>query len=171
MPRGHFHIGRKSKYSADFKLMIIHEAETSGITRTSRKYSLSDHTIKTWKHIYKYQGLEPTHSNNTYSKEYKTSLVGEYQKSNEKLEEFTIRHGLRGRAQLSQWIIRYNESILEDCKSGKRDSGMKSRKTTFDERLETCLCVKKRPNRRTVPQSSRILLVKILYLNCILDRT
>ncbi|MEE1508532.1 helix-turn-helix domain-containing protein, partial [Lactobacillus ruminis] len=25
-------MGRKSKYSADFKLMIIHEAETLGIT-------------------------------------------------------------------------------------------------------------------------------------------
>ena len=34
---GHFHMGRKSKYSADFKLMIIHEAETLGITRTSGK--------------------------------------------------------------------------------------------------------------------------------------
>ena len=77
-------MGRKSKYSADFKLMIIHETETSGITRTSRKYSLSDHTI---------------------------------------------RHGLRGRTQLSQWIIGYNESILEDYRSGKRDSGMKVRKT------------------------------------------
>lgn len=167
-------MGRKSKYSADFKLMIIHKAETLGITGTSRKYSLSDHTIRTWKLIYKYQsiqGSEPTHSNNTYSKEYKTSLVEEYQKSDEKLEEFAIRHGLRGRAQLSQWIIRYNESILEDCRFGKRYSGMKGRKTTFDERLEMCLCVKKRPNCRTVPQSSRILLVKILYLNCILDRT
>ena len=108
------------------------------------------------------------------------SLVEEYQKSDEKLEEFAIRYGLRGRAQLSQWIIRYNESILEDCRSGKQDSRMKGRKTTFDERLEiieqlirqkTCLCVKKRPDRRTVPQSIRILLVKILYLNCILDRT
>ncbi|HCI90280.1 MAG TPA: transposase, partial [Lactobacillus sp.] len=37
-------MGRKSKYSADFKLMIIHEAETLGITRTSRLYSISDHT-------------------------------------------------------------------------------------------------------------------------------
>ena len=67
-------MGRKSKYSADFKLMIIHEAETLGITRTSRKYSISDHTIRTWNLIYKYQGiqgLEPTHSNNTYSREYK----------------------------------------------------------------------------------------------------
>ena len=139
MPGGHFHMGRKSKYSADFKLMIIHEAETSGITKTSRKYSLSDHTIRTWKLIYKYQGIhgsEPTHSNNTYSKEYKTSLVEEYQKSDEKLEEFAIRHGLRGRTQLSQWIMGYNESILEDHRSGKRDSGMKGRKTTFDERLE-----------------------------------
>ncbi|MEO2782637.1 transposase, partial [Ligilactobacillus ruminis] len=50
-------MGRKSKYSADFKLMIIHEAETLGITRTSRKYSISDHTIRTWKLIYKYQGI------------------------------------------------------------------------------------------------------------------
>ena len=58
-------MGRKSKYFAVFKLMIIHEAETS------RKYSLSDHNIRTWKFIYKYQGIkgmEPTHSNNTYSK-------------------------------------------------------------------------------------------------------
>ena len=132
-------MGRKSKYSADFKLMIIHEAETLGITRTSRKYSISDHTIRTWELIYKYQGihgLEPTHSNNTYSREYKASLVEEYQKSDEKLEEFAIRHGLRGRTQLSQWIMGYNESILEDHRSGKRDSGMKGRKTTFDERLE-----------------------------------
>ena len=136
---GHFYMGRKSKYSADFKLMIIHEAETLGITRTSRKYSISDHTIRTWNLIYKYQGiqgLEPTHSNNTYSREYKASLVEEYQKSDEKLEEFAIRHGLRGRTQLSQWIMGYNESILEDHRSGKRDSGMKGRKTTFDERLE-----------------------------------
>ena len=64
------------------------------------------------------------------------SLVEEYQKSDEKLEEFAIRHGLRGRTQLSQWIMGYNESILEDCRSGKRDSGMKGGKTTFDERLE-----------------------------------
>ena len=94
--------------SADFKLMIIYEAETLGITRTSRKYSISDHTIRTWNLIYKYQGiqgLEPTHSNNTYSREYKASLVEEYQKSDEKLEEFAIRHGLRGRTQLSQWIM------------------------------------------------------------------
>ena len=83
---GHFNMGRKEKYSADFKLMIIHEAETLGITRTSRKYSISEHTIRTWKLIYKYQGvtgLKPTHSNNTYSKEYKASLVEEYQKSDE----------------------------------------------------------------------------------------
>ena len=51
-------MGRKSKYSADFKLMIIHEAETLGITRTSRKYYISDHTIRTWKLIYKYQGIQ-----------------------------------------------------------------------------------------------------------------
>lgn len=63
-------------------------------------------------------------------------LIEEYQKPDEKLEEFAIRHGLRGRTQLSQWIMGYNESILEDCRSGKRDSGMKDRKTTFDERLE-----------------------------------
>ena len=125
---GHFHMGRKSKYSADFKLMIIHEAETLGITRTSRKYSISNHTIRTWKLIYKFQGIQ--------GREYKASLVEEYQKSDEKLEEFAIRHGLRGRTQLSQWIMGYNESILEDCRSGKRDSGMKGRKTTFDERLE-----------------------------------
>ena len=98
-------MGRKSKYSADFKLMIIHEAETLGITRTSRLYSISDHTIRTWKLIYKYHdilGLKPTHSNNTYSKEYKASLVEEYQKSDEKLEAFAIRHRMRDSTQISR---------------------------------------------------------------------
>ena len=95
---GHFHMGRKSKYSAAFKLIIIREAETSGIIRTSKKYSLADHTIRTWKLIYKYQGiqgLEPMRSNNTYSSEYKASLVEEYQKSDENTEKFAIQHMLR----------------------------------------------------------------------------
>lgn len=89
---------RKSKYSAAFKLIIIREAKTSGIIRTSKKYSLADHTIRTWKLIYKYQGiqgLEPMRSNNTYSSEYKASLVEEYQKSDENTEKFAIQHMLR----------------------------------------------------------------------------
>lgn len=129
---GHLY-GRKSKYSYWFCRMIIHEAETFKSTRNIKKYSISDHTIRTWSSsisIRVIQGLEPTHSNNTYSREYKASLVEEYQKSDEKLEEFAIRHGLRGRTQLSQWIMGIM-NLSYDHRSGKEIQEWRWQKDNF----------------------------------------
>ncbi|WP_337960151.1 hypothetical protein [Ligilactobacillus ruminis] len=70
--------------------------------------------------------------------------------------------------------ITYNVRRKKRSRIRRSMTTLKSLKNQFSNRLfqqETRLCVKKRPDRRTVPQSSRILLVKILYLNCILGRT
>ena len=97
---GHFHMGRKSKYSADFKLMIIHEAETLGITRTSRLYSISEpgsSSISTRV----FRARNP-HIHITHIPEDTCMLIEEYQKPDEKLEVFAIRHRMRDRTRISR---------------------------------------------------------------------
>ncbi len=57
--------------------------------------------------------LRSTHNNHRYSKEFKLSLVQQYQKSDASLEIFAIKHGLKSKTQLSDWIMQYNESNLK----------------------------------------------------------
>ena len=52
-----------------------------------------------------------------------------------------------------------DESSSTACQPWRAWNVSSGRNRLFQQ--ETCLCVKKRPDRRTVPQSSRILLVKI----------
>ena len=49
-------------------------------------------------------------------------LVQQYQKSDASLEIFAIKHGLKSKTQLSDWIMQYNESNLKAYTPRKRDS-------------------------------------------------
>lgn len=129
---------RGSKYSAEKKLSILNELIHSSVKEVARKYSVNDTTILHWQLLYKYQGIDglrSTHHNRSYSKEFKLALVQQYQESTDSLEVFAIKHGLKSKSQLSNWIIQYNESKLKDYMPRKRDSIMPGRKTTFEERL------------------------------------
>ncbi|WP_304682041.1 helix-turn-helix domain-containing protein [uncultured Ligilactobacillus sp.] len=131
-------MSRKSKYSAEQKLAILNELTRSNISEVAKKYAVDKKTIRTWEYLYKYQGIDglrSTNNNHRYSKEFKLSLVQQYQKSDESLEIFAIKHGLKSKTQLSDWIMQYNESKLKAYTPRKRDSIMLGRKTTFEERL------------------------------------
>lgn len=133
-----FSMGRKSKYSAKEKLLILREVSQYGITDTSTRYKIDRKTIGRWRLLYKYQGLsglQSGHHNQSYSREFKYSLVEQYHQSNDSVELFAIKHGLRSRTQLKEWIIQYNESNLGASMPRKRDSKMTGRKTSFEERL------------------------------------
>ena len=133
-----FSMGRKSKYSAEEKFLILNEVLRNGIHKVIIKYKISQKTIRRWSLLYKYQGmpgLQASHHNQSYSKEFKNSLVEQYQQTDEALDLFAIKHGLRFQRQLEQWIIRYNESNLKAYTPRKRDSKMSGRKTDFEERL------------------------------------
>lgn len=133
-----FYMSRKSKYSAEQKLAILNELTRSNISEVAKKYAVGKKTIRTWGYLYKYQGIDglrSTHNNHRYSKEFKLSLVQQYQKSDESLEIFAIKHGLKSKTQLLDWIMQYNESKLKAYTPRKRDSIMPGRKTTFEERL------------------------------------
>ena len=131
-------MSRKSKYSVEQKLNILKEVVHSSVSAVAKKYRLNRKTIRTWYRLYKYQGIDglrSVHNNHSYSKEFKISLVEQYQNSDDSLELFAIKHGLKSESQLSNWIIQYNESKLKAYTPRKRDSIMPGRKTTFEERL------------------------------------
>ncbi len=134
-----FYMSRKSKYSAEQKLAILNELTRSNISEVAKKYAVGKKTIRTWGYLYEYQGIDGFSRiyltiNHRYSKEFKLSLVQQYQKSDESLEIFAIKHGLKSKTQLSDWIMQYNESKLKAYTPRKRDS-RSGRKTTFEERL------------------------------------
>ena len=111
-----FYMSRKSKYSAEQKLAILNELTRSNISEVAKKYAVGKKTIRTWGYLYEYQGIDglrSTHNNHRYSREFKLSLVQQYQKSDESLEIFAIKHGLKSKTQLSDWIMQYNESKLK----------------------------------------------------------
>ncbi|WP_416338362.1 hypothetical protein [Limosilactobacillus mucosae] len=131
-------MGRKSKYSSEEKLTILNEADEIGVSSVADMYHISESTIRSWQLLYKYQGVEgltATHSNQRYSREFKYSLVEQFEQSGEPVEVFAIKHGLRAKAQLQRWIIQYNESNFKAYTPRKRDSKMSGRKTSFEERL------------------------------------
>lgn len=131
-------MGRKSKYSAMEKLKIINEAKSIGDSAVAEKYYINKRAIRSWRLLYQYQGLsgiKSLHHNHSYSKELKLQLVEQYQQSNDSMEEFAIKHGLRGHKQLSDWINQYNGSNLKAYTPRKRDSKMTCRKSSFEERL------------------------------------
>ena len=133
-----FSMGRKSKYSAEEKLLILKKVLRDGTSKVITRYNIGKDTIRRWRLLYKYQGLpglQPGHHNQSYSREFKHSLVKQYRQSTESMELFAIKHGLRSVEQLSQWIIKYNESNLKAYTPRKRDSKMNGRKTSFEERL------------------------------------
>ena len=129
---------RKAKYSAEEKISILNELTYSSTKEVTRKYAINKSTISTWRLLYKYQGIDglrSDHHNRSYSREFKLSLVQQYQESTDSLEVFAIKNGLKSITQLSKWIIQYNESKLKAYTPRKRDSIMPGRKTTFEERL------------------------------------
>ena len=133
-----FSMGKKSKYSAEEKLSILNEASQLGVPKVMAKYNIDRKAIRRWRYLYKYQGLlglTPLHSHQSYSKEFKRSLVKQYHQSNESMEIFAIKHGLRSVSQLYYGIIQYNEFNLKASTPRKRDSKMSERKTDFEERL------------------------------------
>ena len=126
-----FSMGKKSKYSAEEKISILDEVLRDGAPKVMAKYNISQDAIHRWRLLYKYQGLSGLQTEQryqSYSREFKQSLVEKYLRSNESQLLFAIKHGLRSKTQLQSWIIQYNESNLKAYMPGKRDSKMSGKK-------------------------------------------
>ena len=73
---------------------------------------------------YKYQGIEGLKSkrtNQSYTLNFKISLVTAFMESGDSLLNFAIKNGLKSHTQLYNWIKRYNEGTLKAYQPRKRD--------------------------------------------------
>ena len=71
----------------------MNEADEMGVSNVANKYHISESTIRSWQLLYKYQGVEglaAIHSNQRYSREFKYSLVEQFEQSGELIEVFAI---------------------------------------------------------------------------------
>ena len=129
-----FYMSRKSKYSAEQKLAILNELTRSNISEVAKKYAVGKKTIRTWGYLYKYQGIDglrSTHNNHRYSKEFKLSLVQQYQKSDESLEIFAIKHDVNYDWAVEKYNVSYQQVYgwyQKYRKSGNDPQSLRDRK-------------------------------------------
>lgn len=138
-------MSRKAKYSKEVKLEIIRKfingesakdlAIEYGIFGTA-----SDDRIRKWVRKYNTQGesaFDESLSNKTYTKELKMKVIREYLLGIDSLEGLANKYNISGDEIVRKWVLKYNNGIeMRDYEPKGDVYTMKSRKTTFEERLE-----------------------------------
>lgn len=137
-------MGRKVKYSKELKLEIIKKyTKGESATALAHEYNMSAsmrREILRWFHRYKELGesaFDESTTNKTYSKELKEKVVKEYLEGNNSLEWLANKYNISSKTIVINWVKKYNEGIEIKAYDPKGDVyTMKSRKTTFEEKLE-----------------------------------
>ena len=137
-------MGRNLKYSKELKIEIVKrylEGESS--IRLANLYGLSkrgDSNIRRWAHKYEMQGelaFDHSNRNKSYSKELKEKILAEYNNGEGSVEDLANIYGISSDEIVRSWIKKYNKGIeIKDYDPKGDVYTMKSRKTTFEERLE-----------------------------------
>jgi transposase-like protein len=134
-------MGRKSKFSKEVKIKACESYKKGhgSLMSIAKELDCDKNTIREWWLRYNTngpKGLELSATNRSYSKEFKTSIVESYLSGEQSLAE------LCGKLMISttvvrKWISKYNNGIMLKTYEPKSEVyTMKSRKTTFEERLE-----------------------------------
>ena len=137
-------MGRKAKYSKELKLEIIKRyLKGESATALANEYDMTtsmNSYIITWVHKYEKLGesaFDESTTNKSYSKEFKKRVIQEYLEGKDSLEGLANKYNISTHEIVRQWILKYNSGIAIKDYNQKGDVyTMKSRKTTFEERLE-----------------------------------
>ena len=137
-------MGRKAKYSKELKLEIIKRyLKGESATALANEYDMTtsmNSYIITWVHKYEKLGesaFDESTTNKSYSKEFKKRVIQEYLEGKDSLEGLANKYNISTHEIVRQWILKYNSGIAIKDYNPKGDVyTMKSRKTTFEERLE-----------------------------------
>ena len=139
-------MGRKAKYSKEIKIKACKEY-------LSRKKSLSQiafdldptakclsRKIRIWVKQYKTHGpsaFNVKKNNNSYSREFKETVVKEYLSGNESIRDLANKYNIPSAGTLENWIRKYNRGEeLTDYHPSREAYSMKSRKVTREEKEE-----------------------------------
>ena len=137
-------MGRKAKYSKEFKLEIVKrylKGESS--ISLAKEYGLSarmDDKVRKWAHKYEIYGdmaFDHFQKNKSYSKELKERIINEYINGNGSAEYLANIYDISTPEIVRQWVLKYNNGMeIKDYDPKGDVYTMKARKTTLEERLE-----------------------------------
>ena len=137
-------MGRKIKYSKELKLEII-KRYTNGESASSlaNEYGMSKYgadMICRWGNRFKIlgeSGFEKTNKNKKYSKEFKLKVIKAYLNGEGSYHDLANLYNVSKGDVVRQWVLKYNEGIeIKDYDPKSEVYTMKTRKTTFEERLD-----------------------------------
>lgn len=156
-------MGRKLKYSKEVKMKACLDYENGHISFQSIALYIgtTKEVVRRWYLIYKEHGpsvFELSNRNSSYSKEFKQEIIEAYITGKYSQPEIYAKHNICSgviRRWLDKW---YNDIELKDYDPKGDVYTMKSRKTTYEERLEIVewviendMCYKKAADKYSIP--------------------
>ena len=135
-------MGRKAKYNNEIKIEICKRyLNGEGATFLANEYGVPHmETIIGWVRRYeilKEKSFITNERNNKYSAEFKQEVINQVLAGNESINTIRNKYNIPSNSILMNWVKKYNEGIeIKDYDPKGDVYTMKSRKTTFEERLE-----------------------------------
>lgn len=134
-------MGRKPKFSKEVKVKACKDYEKGNCSFgvIANEIGANDETVRRWHLTYKKHGcsaFETTRKNRSYSKNFKMSVIEEYTSGKYSIPDISAKHNISAGV-ISNWVNKWYNGIEIENYDPKGDVyTMKSRKTTFEERLE-----------------------------------
>ncbi len=135
----------KRKYSKEFKLNVLKEHdEGASFYSLEKKYDITLGTVKRWNSAFKSQGQAAFDYHNSnlcrYTAEFKQKVVENYLSGGGSFQSIAAKYGIHAESTVLQWVKQYNshKELTDSRKNGDylMAKDIKSRKTTFEERIE-----------------------------------
>lgn len=134
-------MGRKTKYSKEEKIKACEEYKKGNISFNgiAEMIGTEKSVVRKWYLRYKEHGpstFETSDKNCSYSKEFKLSVIEEYTSGNYSMPDLSAKHNISDGV-ISNWVNKwYNGIEIKDYDPKGDVYTMKSRKATYEERLE-----------------------------------
>lgn len=135
-------MGRKNKYTKDIKVKAIKEylAGKKSIREISNELDCNKSVLQRWIVLYKECGsqiFEDKAHNSNYSKEFKEKVASEYLSGKGSIIDLMRKYKILSYESIRKWILKYKNGImLTDYKPMSEVYTMKSRKVSYEERIE-----------------------------------
>lgn len=135
-------MGRKPKYTKETKIKVIQEYIESrkSFTDICNDLNCGKTTLRRWIKLFNKYGdsvFDDKPFNSTYTREFKENIIKEYLDGKGSIESLQIKYKILSTETLRKWISKYNNGIiLADYKPMSEVYSMKSRKISYEERIE-----------------------------------
>lgn len=135
-------MGRKTKYTKETKIKAIKEyiEGRKSFTDICKDLNCGKTTLRSWVNLFNQYGgsiFDDKPFNSTYTRKFKENVVKEYLDGKGTIESLQIKYKILSIETLRKWILKYNNGIiLADYKPMSEVYSMKSRKVSYEERIE-----------------------------------